>query len=720
MTEAGRIVLVTTELFPFMSGGIGRLSYNTLLKMTVDERARTTMILTEHIVDEAHFTSLFPEVTLYQIETYDFSQIDGGLRWAIEAEHGWLTISTKTLAIMKDIEARTPIEFVEFPDWSGYGFATLQEKRLTGFLGNATIAVRLHSSEAMLVFAESRLMEQYDLLRYDIERLSLRDCDLIIGHLQPVADLTRDLFGMDVQSWNDRLFIGDPPLTLNEGDFADKSIVPSRAKHIAFSSKFQECKRPEVFVRGAADFIARSPDFRGTVEIACSLLANAYTGAVLEAIPKNLRGRFVSHKDLTTEKRDRIIADSIVVFATGFESYCLAAYEAAALGSVVVLNGNNPAFGEDTPWTDGVNCIKFDGSTHGLSAALSRCMKLTEPLEALCRPDVEQPWRLPRRPASVKVPSKKRGMAALVVNQHEGSILQATLDSIFATEAMYDEIVIVDDGSTDPESRVILAELEQRQLPHLQILRLPVTHGYASALTLGLRSVTSANCLILRSGYLVSADYLADATRCLDRDRDIAAVVAQVRSYVGQDHLDEKSGQISLMVGDAAISGGGSNTFGEFGFVVRTELALSVGFRPETGYVCDWAFIQSLAQHGYQVAVSLKVGIARRTRLEVDYGTPIDELSRLTHIVATDRNTRFLHAPVMRFPVSLIRPQLNHQRIEMASWYLHMLENGYEPEVAFMAKFFATSRLGRYIRNNTRFSNFMERLVERLSKVGPK
>lgn len=241
-----------------------------------------------------------------------------------------------------------------------------------------------------------------------------------------------------------------------------------------------------------------------------------------------------------------------------------------------------------------------------------------------------------------------------------------------------------------------------------------------SALTLGLRSLTSANCMILRSCYLVSADYLADAARCLDCNQDIASVVAQVRSYIGQDNLYGNPGQISLMVGDAAISGRGKNAYGEFGFVVRTDLAPSVGLRSETGYLCDWAFIQSLAQQGHQIAVSLKVGIAGRTLIEADYGTPIDELSRLTHIVATDRKTRFLHAPVMRFPISLIRGQVNHQRIEAPSWYFHMLENGYEFEVAFMTKIFGISRLGRFIRSNARFSSFTERLVGRLSKFGPK
>jgi hypothetical protein len=49
-----------------------------------------------------------------------------------------------------------------------------------------------------------------------------------------------------------------------------------------------------------------------------------------------------------------------------------------------------------------------------------------------------------------------------------------------------------------------------------------------------------------------------------------------------------------------------------------------------------------------------------------------------------------------------------------------MLHHQYEPEVAFMAEFFGHTRLGRFIRSNTRFSAFMERLVNRLSRLGPR
>jgi Glycosyl transferase family 2 len=719
MTSSGLIVLVTTELFPFTSGGIGRLCYNVLTTMSEEERRRTLVILTTGRLDRGSFSHLFPEVRLMEVDGFDFSTCEPRLRWALDAQSGNLGLSVKLLAILQSVAATERIGFVEFPDWSGFGFATIQHKRLTGFLHDATIAVRLHSTETMLVLSESRLLSQRDLLRYDLERLCLQDCDLILGHIAGVAEETRAAFGLEAQSWARRLIIADPPLTLNGGAFATRTVAPAQARHIVFSSKFQECKRPEVFVRGVAHFLATSP-FSGKVEYACPMSKNAYTEAILAAIPPAQRKRHVLHKGLSAPQRDVIIAGSLIVFASGFESYCLAAYEAAALGAVVVLNHANPAFGETSAWRDGENCLTFDGTAPGLAAALHRAMTLTEPLQVLRRPDVPQAWRLDR-PAVPPLPDPvPLGFAAVVVNQGEGAVLSLTLASLMALDPRPDQLIVVDDGSTDADSLLALADLEAQGQPHITVLRQAVTQGYAPALQVGLKAVQAPLTLLMRSGFVVTPRYVAEAVQCLSRDPGIAMVCGQVRSFLTPDQLAEGIGPMTMVVGDAAISGTGSNSYATFGMVLRSDLARQIGFRAETGYLCDWAFAQRLVRGGHKAAVSVSAGIARRIQVERDFGTPIDEYARLAHIVVTDRAAPLLDAPATRLGLAVTKSSVVQQGVDLPSWYVHMLEHGYEPEVSFMAEFFGHSRLGRFIRRNSRFSAFLERLVNRLSRLGPK
>jgi glycosyltransferase involved in cell wall biosynthesis len=718
--DRGLIVFVTTELYPFTSGGIGRLSYNILKTMPEDERQRTLVITTQGTVSPEAFHEMFPGARLLELQRFGFSNRDPGLAWALQAQDSWLATSVRLLMMLQDVAARERIDYVEFPDWSGFGFATIQQKRLSGFLADTMIAVRLHSTEAMLVLHESRMLVQSDLVRFDLERVCLQDCDLIIGHLAGVAETTRRVFGIDRDRWDSRLLIADPPVTLNGQVPATHSVQPNLAERIVFSSKLQEIKRPEIFVRGAARFLHENPDFVGTINFACPITLGAYAQAVLEAVPADQRDRFVFPPQLSVPERDKMVAGSIVVFATAFESYCLAAYEAAGLGSVVVANHNNPAFGPDTPWQDGVNCITFDGSVQGLAAALKRCHSIAEPLQAVQRAAVPQAWQIARTPTKQQVPTERQGLAVIVVNQNEGAALQATIASLLASDTRFDQLILADDGSTDTESDLVLAGITDSRSPSIRVIRLPVAHGYASALNIALSEVRAPLVAVLRSGTTVTPSYLDDAVSCLSRDDTIGLVCGQVRVYSDADQLADGIGPMTVILGDAAISGAGANTYGEFGFVVRTDNARRIGFRPETGYLCDWAFVRSAVRQGVEIVASPAECIGRRAQIERDFGTPIDEYDRLRHILQTHLDTPPLQAPVMQLAMSTLRAPQGNQGFHVPDWYAHMLHNNYEPEVAFMAEFFGQSRLGRFIRTNTRFSAFMEKLVNWLSRLGPK
>jgi hypothetical protein len=123
---------------------------------------------------------------------------------------------------------------------------------------------------------------------------------------------------------------------------------------------------------------------------------------------------------------------------------------------------------------------------------------------------------------------------------------------------------------------------------------------------------------------------------------------------------------------------------------------------------------------GVGIVVSPAEAIGRRAQTERDFGTPIDEFDRLRHIAITHIHTPALQAPIMQLAMACFRAPRGSAGQQLPDWYVHMLHHQYEPEVAFMAEFFGHTRLGRFIRSNTRFSAFMERLVNWLSRLGPR
>ena len=108
------------------------------------------------------------------------------------------------------------------------------------------------------------------------------------------------------------------------------------------------------------------PDFKGEALLLAHVINDELYRHCESLIPDRLKDRVKIADKLPNAVRDKVIANSVAIFPAGYESFCLAAYEASRLGALVLLNGSNPAFGPNTNWEDGVNCEKFDGTAHNL------------------------------------------------------------------------------------------------------------------------------------------------------------------------------------------------------------------------------------------------------------------------------------------------------------------------------------------------------------------
>lgn len=713
----GGLVFVTTEIYPFTGGGIGRFVYNVLKSMPAEDLRRTTILLTHGRISRAAFEVMFPEVQLQQLAEMEMQPEDR--QWASSPEDPWFTTSVQILILLKKIASATPIDYVEFPDWSGLGFATIQEKHLSGFLRDAVIAVRVHSTEAILVLEESRLLRPSDLRRYDLERKCYRDCDVVIAHLNPVAERTRVAFGFSEEEWAPRLHVVPPPVDINGLIPKERSIRPGPNTSIVFSSKFQEFKRPQVFVQGVVHFLETNTAYQGDVVLACAGLQSGYARRILGHVPRHLLKRFKLLEGARTKTRDELIASSIAAFPTSFESYCLAAYEAAALGAVVVLNERNPAFGQETPWIDRENCLKFDGSALGLSRALTGCFALPTGLAAVVPAGGAQTWNVSRhRESKAWHPLGREPLVSvIVVNQNEGTLLGDTLDSLLAQDYSNRELIVVDDGSSDGVSPILMESLKSGGEKRIAAHSLPVSVGRAAARNWAVERAAGSYVMHLNSGDLVPGGQLRTAVNCLENNTPFDIVVPQAAWFSDADRLSADNLRIETFVGEAVVSGPVINYFAASGWVCRSSTAKAIPYRPETGYLDGWAWMLDAVNAGSRVVASPGIGIFTRDKAQQDAGTPLHEHGLLHHLVVA-------HAPAALpgFPVAALARLCQtqgglHGIHGMPEWYRHMTANSYEGEVEFMAEFFGYTWLGRLIRKNARVSYVLEKLVRAVGRM---
>ncbi|WP_316375766.1 glycosyltransferase [Burkholderia anthina] len=596
-------VFVTSELFPFTNGGIGRVIANLLdlpeFSGSGDcrDKPAVAVVFTGESFDEPRFNARFPGVLFVDAtpRTYVERDDETGFRYVhpdLYTTHPLHAVSVRAMQALRRLEREQgPLDYIEFPDWGAAAFATVQEKRLGLAFQEATIAVRLHTSDSVLNSMEARFVDRAALSLLDLERKALADCDLIIGQVSGTATAMQQIFDFDDAQWLPRLHIDAPPVTLDHGTPAQASITVTWETPIVFSSKIQRIKRPDIFVRGCCDFLRLNPRYYGQIRLIAMATDVDYLAEVRRLIPGDLLDRFHFATDADAAERDRVVSKSVCVFPGTFESFCLAAYEASLSGALCVLADLNPAFGDASPWQDGINCVKFDGSPAGLAQALSRVFATPQALDSVVVPMGPRPWTLPKRPRSAERASGAALVSILIPHHNLGDYVEETVDSVLESAYPNMELIVVDDASTDPESRNALLRLQARNDERIRVVWSTQNRGLAATRNLALSHARGEFVLTLDADDLIDGRFVSIGVNALTLNDDVSFVVPQTAYFDDRPDANPAAdvwAQCITFVGEARSSGLCQNRFSTATMMGRTEMLRSLGYDESLSAYEDW------------------------------------------------------------------------------------------------------------------------------------
>ncbi len=595
----GLTVFVTRELFPFTPGGIGRVLANMLdaARSAAGGTQGMAVVFLGRAIDALRFAGRFPGVLLVEASPSTYLERDEGFRYPPTDQyttHAVHADSVRAMQALKRLEREHgPLRYVEFPDWGAVAFASLQEKRLGLAFVSATMAVRLHTSDSMLSATESKPVDRASLALYDLERKALADCDLVIGQVSATAQAMQTFFDFHDDEWLHRLMIDAPPVVLDHGACAPSSIVPDADTPIVFSSKIQRIKRPDVFVRGCSDFLRKHPDYRGTVHLMAMAPDPVYRDEIACLVPADLTHRFVFQGDAGSEARHALIRRSVCVFPNTFESFCLAAYEASLSGALCVMNRANPAFADASPWIDGENCVKFDGTPAGLSRGLTRAFATGTALDVARAPAHARPWEaLGERAIEAAGASTKRPLVSVLVPHHNlGAYLEDTVRSALASDYANLEVVVVDDASTDAASVAVVERLAASADPRVRVVRSPQNLGLSATRNVALAHARGTHALTLDADDLIDPRFISIAVKGLERNPDVSFVVPQTAYFDDAPRVDPARAprpQFMTFVGEARASGLLQNRFSTATIMGRVEAFRSLGYDESLSAYEDW------------------------------------------------------------------------------------------------------------------------------------
>lgn len=120
----------------------------------------------------------------------------------------------------------------------------------------------------------------------------------------------------------------------------------------------------------------------------------------------------------------------------------------------------------------------------------------------------------------------RRSVAVVVSSFNQGLMVREAVDSVLRQSLTADELVVVDDGSTDPASIEVLADLEREGVNVLRQLNA----GVSAARNAGIRSVRSELVAVLDGDDRFRPGYLAATVPAFD-DEDVVAASSWLEMF---------------------------------------------------------------------------------------------------------------------------------------------------------------------------------------------
>lgn len=616
------LIFVSTELSPFTPGGIGRVLHNILRTLSDVDRSRSIVLLVDTVVNPEAFNALFPGARLLLLDTtQDALRYAHGRRippdWAFsDSRQHWRSASI--MLSLENLARETAIEYVEFPDWGGLAFCTLQERRFSGLLLTACLAVRLHSTHTAILNAEANTIDNQDLNICDMERKCLRDCDLVIAQLPKLADVVRSMMAFSVEEWDHRIRVHAPPVLLDHHELAMQTTEATSTQSLMFTSKIQRFKRPDVFVRGVSTYMRTQPSYHGKAFLSALRVDAGFANKVDSLVPADQHARFVSIPYMSPQEREAAIAKATVIVTSGFESFCLAAYEASLLGARVILNAENPAFDDSSPWQDGINCFKFDGTASGLAQTIERNFSCQEPLVPVQLRTDSWPWEnwQPLQSKNVNllelqqisIPLVEPLVSIVVPHFNLGKYLGETLANVLAISHRNIEIIVVDDASTDPDSVRVIATLICLDDVRLKIISLKGNVGLAAARNIGVRHATGDYILTLDADDLIHPTFVNQAVGALERHADFDVVITNAAYFPDGEtppmHSPVDAVDYAVFTGEARTAGMLENRFSTATALFRRSALERFRYNEDLHCYEDWSLYMRMCDAGLRFIVT--------------------------------------------------------------------------------------------------------------------
>ena len=268
------------------------------------------------------------------------------------------------------LHQRSPLQWVEFIDYTGLGAATLRARGAGAFPAGVLLTVRVHGTMGSIDAVEGVALDEVRRHMHAEEAYALQQADAVMVPTEGVGLDYANRYGIDPT----KLVVSPPPMALLLDGFEARARLPDPL-HFLFYGKLQEVKGCDILAEAAVSLILSEPErgWRFTFvgrDTFCTAHRRMVSDCLAAIIPSSCATRFEFVGQIPRETLVEICATvAAAVVPSRSESFCLAAHELRALGLPLIVPGRAPFLEYFRPET---GCLNFDGSAESLAVALKR------------------------------------------------------------------------------------------------------------------------------------------------------------------------------------------------------------------------------------------------------------------------------------------------------------------------------------------------------------
>jgi O-antigen biosynthesis protein len=619
--NVGRICIVANELpFLFRNGGIG--THNWLLADTLADAGWSVHILyCAEIADPAQLTRCRQLLNAKGIALWHLDEFAKPADDTVECGlTGWIDKHSMHIRrAIEQLDAAHHFDLLEFAEWSGYGFRTIQAHAIDNALPNTRIIVKLHSSSQWCRDGNRAWLGGCDdLIRDYFERYSFENADHQFSPSQYMLDYA-DSIGWDVRH-DARVVPNCFPAS------APKTNKPQAGiPELVFFGRLEARKGLKVFLEMAQSLPASVPlTFLGKETPIDGIPAGQYIAKMLGDRPFKLHANF--DRDQAMEYLSG--PNRVAIMPSLIENYPYTVIECAANG-IPFLASNVGGIPEIVADSDLQHSLLFNptprslrGTVDGYLATdqatrshyVSRMHELcdsTKNREMACReysqllPQTSAPFISTNLERAPQVSTRENPLVSITVPYFNlGSLLPDTLASIAAQDYPNTEVIVVNDGSTDEYALKVWDKM-QVKYPHFRFVT-QTNQGLGAARNTGLELAKGEFFLPMDADNIGRPDMVSRFVEALQRNPDIDVVTSFFLAFEETADIAERKFSYAYRpCGGPYVAAALRNVYGDANGMSRTASLRSVGgYETEKHTTCeDWELYVKMTRLGHRIDV---------------------------------------------------------------------------------------------------------------------